>query len=399
MNILYLHQYFNTPDKPGGTRSYWNILKLIEYGHKVTVICIGNENKKRFERKTIDGINIVSVRVSYSQSMGIMARLKSFLHFMLVSTYLALKEKNIDFVIATSTPLTIGFPALVLKKIKRISYLFEVRDLWPEVPIQMGGLNNKFAIKLARWFERSIYKNASHIVALSPGMEEGVIAAGTPPEKVNMIPNMAKIDKFWARDPNLDLMDELNIARDSFKVIYFGAMGKANAIEYILETAALLQKNEEIEFLFIGSGPGEALIENYLTTSKAKNVRYLGFFNTDKTSEIVNFCDISLVTFSSIPILKTNSPNKLFDSLSAAKPIIVNSNGWTKDLVEKNACGIYVDPETPEDFVKKLLALKEDKESLQMMGINARKLAETVYDKSILCEQFVHTVNQTIAKL
>lgn len=139
MHILYLHQYFNTPDKPGGTRSYWTSLKLLESGHKVTMICIGRDTKKQYERKTIEGIDVIYVKTNYSQSMGIFARLKSFLHFMVHATYLSLKLKGIDFVVATSTPLTIGFPALVLKKFKNIPYLFEVRDLWPEVPIQMGG--------------------------------------------------------------------------------------------------------------------------------------------------------------------------------------------------------------------------------------------------------------------
>ncbi len=122
---------------------------------------------------------------------------------MLKSLAIAWKEKNIDLVIATSTPLTVGFPALVLKKIKRIPYVFEVRDLWPEVPIQMGALKNRFLIGLARWFERSVYKNAKHIIALSPGMRDGVLDQKINKEKVSMIPNMSKIDAFWPREKRL----------------------------------------------------------------------------------------------------------------------------------------------------------------------------------------------------
>jgi glycosyltransferase involved in cell wall biosynthesis len=357
------------------------------------VIRYDRSAKKRIERSTVDGITLITLKVNYSQSMGVMARLKSFTHFMLVSTYIALKEKDIDFVIATSTPLTIGFPALVLKKIRRIPYLFEVRDLWPEVPIQMGGLKNKLGIKIAKWFERTIYKNASHIIALSPGMQDGVIQVGTPPEKVSMIPNMSKIDKFWPRENNLTLMNELGIRASSFKIIYFGAVGEANAIDYILDSAALLKDNKEIDFIFIGNGSKQTFIEESIINQKLTNVQYLGVFNMEKTSEIVNMCDVSLVTFSNIPILATNSPNKLFDSLSAGKPIIVNSNGWTKELVEKNECGIFVDPESPHDFVKKLLKLKESPQVLKKMGLNSRRLAETEYDKSILCKKFADIVD------
>ncbi len=396
MNILYLHQYFKTPDIPGGTRSYWNSLELIKRGHKITVIRYDRSATKKIDRTIVDGITLITVKVNYSQSMGVMARLKSFVHFMLVSTRLGLKEREIDFVIATSTPLTIGFPALVLKKWRKIPYLFEVRDLWPEVPIQMGGLKNKQAIKFAKWFEKTIYKNASHIVALSPGMQEGVIEAGTPKNKVTMIPNMSKIDKFWPRENNKRLMEELGINPSTFKIIYFGAMGEANAIEYILETAEKLRQHEDIEFLFIGNGSKQQLIEETIVSQSLKNVTYLGVFNMEKTSEIVNMCDISLVTFSNIPILATNSPNKLFDSLSAGKPIIVNSNGWTKKLVEEHQCGIFVDPESSDDFIDKLLKLKQSPELLTQMGKNSRKLAENEYDKSILCNQFANVVESVL---
>ena len=330
MKILYLHQYFKTPHTPGGTRSYWNSLELMKNGHEITVIRYSPFIDKSMEQEVVDGIKIITLRVQYSQSMGVWQRLNSFVNFMFRSTIVALKQKEVDFVIATSTPLTIGFPALVLKKFRKIPYLFEVRDLWPEVPIQMGGLKNKMVIKIALWFEKTIYKNASHIIALSPGMEEGVIKTGIDASKVDMIPNMSKIDKFWPREPNMDLVHQLNLKPNSFKIIYFGALGQANAIEFILDTAFLLKEHEDVEFIFIGNGSKQSLIEERIKSQELSNVHFLGIFNMEKTSELVNICDVSLVTFSNIPILATNSPNKLFDSLSAGKPLIVNSNGWTQ---------------------------------------------------------------------
>src|SRR5690606_23304157 len=121
-------------------------------------------------------------------------------------------------------------------------------------------------------------------------------------------------------------------------------------------------------------------------------VHFLGKFPMTKTSEIVNFCDVSIVSFMDLPILYTNSPNKLFDSLSAGKPIIVNSAGWTKDLVEKHNCGYYVNPANPQELIDKILFLKENLTVSKQLGANSRNIAETKYDKSILCTQFVTTV-------
>ena len=398
MKILYIHQYFNTLEDGGSTRSYWISQELIKNGHEVTMITSTRNKEDHTSIKSIDGISVIYLKAYYNQKMGFLGRLKAYLGFMLKSTITAIKQKNIDMVIATSTPLTIGIPALFLKKLKGIPYIFEVRDLWPEVPIQMGALNNWFLRNTALWLEKSIYNNAKHIVALSPGMEEGVLRTGIEQSKVTMIPNMSKIDHFFPRKYNLELMNKYGLKKDNFKLVYFGSMGLSNGIDYILETAKLLKSHTDIDFIFIGYGSMIESFLEYCKTHKLDNIKFLGRFGVEEASELVNFCDASLVTFANIPILYTNSPNKLFDSLSAGKPIIVNSKGWTKTMVETNNCGVYVDPESPEDFVTKILYLKNNPEELVLMGENARKLAESTYDKSILCAQYTKVVEDFFSK-
>jgi glycosyltransferase involved in cell wall biosynthesis len=324
--------------------------------------------------------------------MDLLARLISFFSFMYKSTLMALKIKDVDLVIATSTPLTIGFPALVLKKFLKIPYVFEVRDLWPEVPIQMGGLKNPFIIKIANWFEKIIYENASHIIALSPGMADGVRKKNIPDSKISIISNMAKIDEFFPREKNFDLMTKLGLNKDSFKVIHFGSLGLANGASTIIESAKLLKDNNSIDFLFIGGGSTESDLMHECKINNLNNVYFLGNFPMNKTSEIVNFSDVSIISFMDLPILYTNSPNKLFDSLSAGKPIIVNSAGWTKDLVEKNQCGYYVNPNNPEELVDKILFLQSNINTVKNMGLNSLKLAHEEFDKSILCKKFVKLI-------
>lgn len=397
MNILYIHQYFVTPDQAGGTRSYWISQELKKAGHNVTMLTTtrGKVNRKK---EKIDGIDVIYLDIPYDNKMGVIKRIVAFIRFMFLSTWFVLKSKGFDLVIATSTPLTVGFPALMAKKMRGIPYIFEVRDLWPEVPIQMGGVKNKIAIWALRLFEKKIYKNAIHIVALSPGMMEGVLKTGIPEEKVSMIPNMSKIDKFWPREKNEDLMNELGLRKDTFKVVYFGAMGLANGMEYIIDAIKLLNNDPEIEFMFLGSGFMENALVKRCENENIKHTTFYGKMPMDRLSEIVNLADVSLVTFTNLPILATNSPNKLFDSLSAGKPIIVNSPGWTKKMVEEHRCGIYVDPTKPKDLMDGILHLKNNEDLTKEFGINARKLAENTYDKSILCEKFTTMVDH-VAKV
>jgi glycosyltransferase involved in cell wall biosynthesis len=394
MKILYIHQYFRTPRERGGNRSYWIAQELIKNGYKVTMLTTSTDISSKIEKKTINGIDVIYLKTPYNQKMNFLDRLSSFLSFMFRATRVAIKMNKIDLVIATSTPLTIGFPALVLKKVKKTPYIFEVRDLWPEVPIQMGGLKNPYLIKFANWFEKYIYENACHIVALSPGMADGVRRKGVLDSKISIISNMAKIDAFWSREKNFDLMEHFGLRKDSFKVIHFGALGLANGAMTIIESAKLLKGSSEIEFVFIGGGSTEEDLIKECKKHGITNVHFLGSFAMDKTSEIVNICDLSVVSFMDLPILFTNSPNKLFDSLSAGKPIIVNSAGWTKDLVEQSNCGFYVDPNRPQELVDRILYLQLNPEIVNNMGIASRKLAERKYDKSILSKQFVDVVKQ-----
>jgi len=397
MKILYIHQYFKVPSEPGGTRSYWIAKELIKNGHQVTMITANPKAIVAKEVKSIDGIKVIYLKEDYAQGMNIAKRMKAFLGFVFKSTREAFRENGVDLVIATSTPLTIGIPALLLKWFRGRKYVFEVRDLWPEVPIQMGAINNPLLIRAARYFEKTIYKNAEHVIALSPGMRDGVVKY-IPKERTSMIPNMSKVTEFFPRKRNLQLMRQLGLKEETFKLIHFGALGVANGIETILDAAKLIKNDSSIQFVFLGGGSTEKELMSICKKEGLDNVVFLPRTPMKETSEIVNFCDVSLVSFKDLPILYTNSPNKLFDSLSAGKPIIVNSAGWTKDMVEQCDCGYYVNPAIPSQLVDKIIHLKNDDEVLERMGANSRKLAETIFDRTILCKQFAETVNSVISR-
>ncbi len=401
MNVLYIHQYFVTPSEPGGTRSYWISRELIRRGHQVTMITSTNKNHPEACETDIDGIHVIYVKNDYSNYMSAPRKIMSFLNFVRKAIQTGKKQKGIDMVFATSTPLTIGYVALRLKATKKWPYVFEVRDLWPEFPIQIGAIKNPLLIKLLRAFEKRIYKKSEHVVALSPGMKDGVVKAGTSEEKVSMIPNMSKPDKFYPHEKKLEVAKQFGIDQDKFNVIHFGSMGRANGLKYIIEAAKCLKDkgDESVNFIFMGEGATEPEITTLAEQYGLSNIKFLGNHKMDVVSEVVNICDASITSFLNLPILQTNSPNKLFDSLSAGKPIIVNSAGWTKDMVEKDDCGFFCDPEKPEELAEKLLLYKDDKETLERWGKNARKLSIEVYDKDILSSRVADVIEKAYNNL
>ena len=386
MKLLYIHQYFKTPAEPGGTRSYWISKEMIKRGHQVVMIASTNKNHPNAGVEMIDGIEVHYVKNAYNNYMSIPRKLWSFVNFIRLAIKESKKQKDIDLVFATSTPLTVGYIALKLKKTKGWKYVFEVRDLWPEFPIQIGAIKNKLAIKYLQKLEKNIYQQSEHVIALSPGMKDGVIAAGIPENKCTMVPNMSKPDEFFPHEPSKDIIEKFNIDMTKFNVIHFGSMGRANGLGYIIEAAKCIadRNMDDVNFIFMGDGATFPIIKKQTEDYGLKNVQFLGNHNMKVVSEVVNCCDASMTSFMNLPILYTNSPNKLFDSLSAGKPIIVNSAGWTKDLVEKSNCGFFVDPENPKDFANKLIDIKEKKDTLKIWAENARKLSLEVFDKNIL---------------
>ena len=391
MRVLYIHQYFVTPSESAATRSYWFARELVKRGHEVTVLTTDFRNPRAPAREVrmVDGIRVVYLGGAYDNTMGIRKRLQSFARFMVSGSWEAIRQGGVDLVYATSTPLTVGFPALAMRALRGVPYVFEVRDLWPEFPVQMGAVRNPAVVTALRLFEQQIYRRAEHVVALSPGMVEGVVAAGTPPEKVSLIPNMAKPEQFFPREAETEVVERFAMTESKFRAVHFGSMGRANGLAYLIDAAESLQASGDldIEIVFVGAGATEAELKRRVKEQGLQNVRFLGYHATADTSSIVNLCDVSVVSFLKLPILATNSPNKLFDSLAAGKPVIVNSDGWTRDLVEREGCGLYVDADKPEHLAAALRDLRDSPRRCQEYGERARELAVSRFARSQLSSQ------------
>lgn len=382
MRILYLHQYFRTPRQGGALRSYYLAKALVEAGHQVDMITAHQEPVYR--RQEVDGILVHYLPVPYDNGLGFGGRVKAFLRFAWLSTRLALRLKGIDLCYATSTPITVGGVALVLKKLKKIPFYFEVRDLWPEAPIQLGYIRSKGLIWLLRAGEHLIYRQAGKVIALSPGMLAG-IAPCKPASALYLLPNMADTAYYQPLSPRRTQ------AGDAFRICYTGALARANRLDFLLDIARLCQERRlhQVQFLVAGSGAEAARLENKSKSMGLSNMTFLGFLNREGIRDLLQSCQATYTSFDTQPILQTNSPNKFFDSLAAGKLTLVNTRGWLQDLVTRHQCGFYADPFQPEDFVSQLLPHVEQPGLLEQAQQRARQLAEREFSRSRITDQFL----------
>lgn len=398
MDILYLHQYFRTPQQVGGTRSYEFARRFVEAGHRVTVLTARDRSVPwttggLLRRHTVAGIDVVEVKAGYTDGqygtkLSYPQRILTFVWFALLSCAAVLRVPRPDVVFATSTPLTIGIPGVLASKVRRVPLVFEVRDLWPEAPIQMGALRHPVAIAVARWLERAIYRNSAHVVALSPGMAEGVRRAGVPDERVGVIPNASDLALFHPDVDGTGLRRELGL-EGRFVCSYFGTMGEANDLTYVVRAAQLLQErgDDGIAFVLQGHGRRRAGLEDFCREHGLSNVQFLDAVPKEGVARLTAASDLCMTIYKNVPILYTCSPNKLFDSLAAGRAVLVNTPGWLRDLVLEHQVGVYAEPDSAEAIVEQVTFLRDHPELCAQYGRNARRLAEEVFSRDRLAQQ------------
>jgi glycosyltransferase involved in cell wall biosynthesis len=374
MRILYLHQFFITRAGVGGTRSYEFARRFVARGHRVRMVTAAEGNS------SVDGIDVVGVSGAYSDYMSATAssdreRMLAFGRFAAGASAAAVRGPRPDVIYATSPPLTIAIPALAAAARWRAPLVFEVRDLWPEAPIQMGALANPRVQRQARSLEREAYRRARRVIALSPGIRDGIVGTGVPPGKVVMVPNASDLDLFQPTEPP-----------EQFLVSYFGTMGEANDLTLAIEAA---RKLPDMPFVLMGDGKRRAELEH----AAPPNVSFPGpAAGKEQVAELAARSGACLTFFKDVPVLATNSPNKLFDTFAAGRPAIVNMDGWMRRLVEDNDAGLYV--RDAEDLAQKLAWLRAHPEEVARMGRNGRALAEREFDRDLLAGRVLDVLEE-----
>lgn len=392
MKIIYLHQYFVTPEMSGGTRSYEMARRLVAQGHEVHMVTSylePTENSDWFETNEA-GINVHWYPVAYSNKMSFSERIKAFIKFAIASSKKAQSLQG-DVVFATSTPLTIAIPGYLTARKNKIPMVFEVRDLWPELPIAMGALKNPVTKWLAKQLELFAYKNARAVVALSPGMRDGVLSTGYNEKQVAVIPNSSDNDLFEVSDSlGTAFLEKRNWNDNRPLLVYTGTFGLINGVSYLVDLASELEKfGSDIRILLVGSGK-----EYEQVKQQAEQQRVLGrnlfiepALPKKEIPALLNAATMASALFIDKPEMRANSANKFFDALAASKPLFINYGGWMADLLNEKSAGYVAWQKPLQQVARDLDNFLHNEEWLQSSAQAAKKLAIEQFSRDILAEQ------------
>jgi glycosyltransferase involved in cell wall biosynthesis len=393
MRIVYIHQYYCNLQMWGGTRSYELARRLVAQGHEVHVLTtdIGAERGGyRWRHTRDDGIDVHWFPVPYSNKMSYARRIRAFGEFAAVSTVKAASIRA-DLVLATSTPLTVAIPGVLAAKLRRTPFVFEVRDLWPEVPIQLGALRSPLARAVAGALATFAYRNAEHVIALSPGMAAGVNAR-YPPVPTTVIPNASDIELFAGHeDAAARLRAEHDWLGDRPLVVYTGALGAVNGLDYLVRLAAKARtRDPEIRFLIVGQGKEWEQTHRLAAELGVLDTTLHMWPSVPKAQlpAILGAATMSTSMCRPVPALWENSANKFFDALAAGRPIAINYGGWQRDLLRESGAGLVLDPADVDSAADAVVEHVRDEAWLHRARAAAHRLAVEKFSRDLLFDRF-----------
>lgn len=402
MKILYLHQYFVFPEDSGGTRSFdlanlWNS-KGLEIEVVTTSAFIKSiPLKKGWNVINRDNITVHILKLDYDNKLPFLKRIFVFLQFIFFASFKVLRLKC-DVLLATSTPLTIGIPALLKKWRHKTPFVFEVRDVWPEAVIAIGALNNKVLANVLYSLEKAIYRSASLIVTLSDDMKTSIVSRYPKVcenKAVVVIENISEIKRF-KYSSNSD--SQSNLIQNSigccprFSILYAGTFGKVNGIGYVVDLAEeVLKIDKTIVFILMGDGVMKDSVSTYAKIKGVLN-RNLYILKPVSKMELPNWYNaVDMGSSFVIPIkeLWANSANKFFDTLAASKPILINYEGWQAKVIRDSNLGYVLPTVVSQEAVKEFVEYTYDEKLLKEQSLNAFKKASYSYSLDVASEKYL----------
>lgn len=403
MHILLIHQAFAAINEPGGTRHHEIARYLVKQGHHVTIITspvsylTGENSRGKTQWVTREnsepGITILRAYTYAALHRSFFHRILSFFSFMFSSFFIGLGVKKVSVIWGTTPPIFQGWTAWLLSRLKRVPFLFEVRDLWPAFAIAVGVLKNKMIIRMSEWLERFLYRHADAMVVNSPGFIDHVSQRGA--KNLTLVENGVDVSMFDLTENGADFRKTHQL-ENKFIALYAGAHGISNNLGVILESAAITIDDPQIVYVFVGDGKEKSNLIEESNSKQLDNVIFLPSVPKTEMNAVLAAANACIAILKPIEMYKTTYPNKVFDYMAAAKPVLLLIDGVIRQVVEEAHCGIFVKPGDSQALAYHIQIMHNDIVNTKRMGKNGREFVEGHFDRSVLAAKMEKVFNSLI---
>lgn len=393
MHVVVFCQYYHTPDCPTAARPYALVERLAR-DHEVTVVTTRAWEDRRLAERypwVPPRARLVRLDVPYDNAMSSAQRLRAFLDYAVRALVHGLRTSRPDLILGSSTPLTTAMAAAVVARLRNVPWIFEVRDLWPDFPVQMGALDWPGLRHALYALEAALYRSAAHVVTVSPDMEQHVrtVAPEAPTSMLCYGTDLQQVAAI-SDEQTRTLRDRFSLDR-RFLVLYAGTFGRANAIPTLLDAASRLSDRPDVLIGFVGDGYHEPTVRR--AARRHEHVRLIDPLPYPDALALFSVADLSLVSFVDRPVLAANAPSKFFDSLAAGTPVVVTTPGWTRRFVDRHDCGWFVPPGSPAALAARLDALLNTPDLLDAAGEKGRAAARRHFDRARIMDRYARLVD------
>ena len=400
MRVLYVSQYFVSADQPGGVRHWMHTQALHRAGHKVSVVTSYVQHKertiperyrgKKMVRETQDGLEIWRTYSTPGYGRDLRSRLANYTSFATWASAAMMRVRKPDVIVASSPSLPAATAAAMVARVRRVPFVMEARDLWSDSAKAMGLITNPKVLGVARRMERFCYSTARHVIALTEGIREGIIAEGVDPAKVTLITNGIDLDVIGEAEPE---PAEAPVPDDAFVAMYVGAHGTYSSLETVLGAAELLADRDDIRVVLVGGGDRKPALQEL---ARQKNLRNVVFVDPVPKRDVPRWlarAQVCVLPYQALEFFGGALPNKAFDYLAAARPILVAApEGELTRLIREVDAGVCVPPEDPRAMADAIRELADDLGRGRAMGERGRAAALERFDRRALAAHFVAIV-------
>lgn len=374
--------------------------ELVRRGHEVEVLTgfpnypggklyDGYKIKWR-QREVIDGIPVIRVPLYPSHDNSSVHRITTYSSFAFAaSTIGAALVKKADVAYFSQGPVSEGLPAIILRFLRGIPFVYHIQDFEPDSLLSSGMFNSRLGLKVVDVWCNFVHKRAAKIVAISPGFKQKLVERGVPETKLEMIYNWCDDSQIFVGKPYPSIAKEIGM-EGKFNIVFAGNMGKAQAIDKVIDAAALVQQNcPHVQFIFVGSGVNVESLKQKTVAMNLSNVRFIPRKPINEIGSILKLADILLVHLKDDPVYRITIPSKTQAYLAIGKPILIAPPGDAANLVLKAGAGMSCEAENPQSIseaIRRFTSMSTDE--LTQMGENSKRFYEQELAMSVATQKF-----------
>lgn len=399
MRILFLSHYYPPEGNAPATRVSELARHWAAAGHEVTVItCAPNVpsgvvyegyRNRLFQRETRDGVAVWRVWTWLAANRGTARRILNFLSYLVTASIAGLFAPKPDVLIATSPQFFCGWAGVVVSALRRVPFVLEVRDLWPESIVAVEAMEPSRLIRFLEWLELRMYAAADRIVTVGEGYRRQLVGKGVPEAKIEIVPNGVDLAGFRAARASERFREQYGLG-DRFVCAYVGTVGMGAGLEVVLRAARLLRDRgrDDLRLLVVGDGAEREALEAEARREGLAAAVFTGRIDKARIPGLLAEVDACLVHLRRTPLFETVMPSKIFEAAAMERPIVLGVEGFAAELVREAGAGLCIEPESEQALVEAVSRLAADPQLGRRLGAAGRERIAGAHDYAALAERY-----------